>query len=40
MSARARLSEPQELLILQYLVSVSGRGGAETATSLTNAQEQ
>ncbi len=40
MSARARLSEPQELLILQYLVSVSGRGGAETATSHTNAQEQ
>jgi mono/diheme cytochrome c family protein len=40
MSARARLSEPQELLILQYLVSVSGRGGAETATSPTNAQEQ
>lgn len=40
MSARARLSGPQELLILQYLVSVSGRGGAETATTLTNAQEQ
>lgn len=39
MSARARLSERQELEIRQYLVSVASRGGKETAQGQKNAQE-